>query len=99
MESVTQSLEVSSRAYFLGRKGNPQMADLMQRCEIFVLPSRTEPFGIVVIEAMTCKKPVVATRVGEVPEIIEDGKTGVLVEPDNPEALAAALSGLIRDRD
>ena len=63
-----------------------------------VLPSRMEPFGIVLIEAMACKKPVVASAVGGIPEIIEHEVTGILVEPENPQALTAGLRRVLRIR-
>src|SRR4029079_19216509 len=99
LEALTRSLGIWERVRFLGRKGRPQVADLMQRCEMFVLPSRAEPFGIVLIEAMACRKPVIATRVGGIPEIIEDGQNGILVEPDNPEKLAEAIIRVLKNRD
>ena len=58
---------------------------------MFVLPSRQEPFGIVLLEAGLCKLPVVATKVGGIPEIITDGETGWLVPPGDPTALADAM--------
>ena len=57
----------------------------------FVLPSRVEPQGIVNLEAMAAGRAVVASKTGGVPEIVLDGQTGVLVEPDNAESLAHAL--------
>jgi hypothetical protein len=62
-----------------------------------VLPSRSEPFGMVVTEALACRKAVVASAVGGIPEIIEDGRSGVLVEPDDPGALARALTRMLND--
>jgi glycosyltransferase involved in cell wall biosynthesis len=70
---------------------------LLEGCEIFVLPSRSEPFGIVIIEAMACARPVVATAVGGIPEIVEQEKTGILVEPNNPPALAEGLRRVLTD--
>ena len=99
LEAMARALGIADRVHFLGRKGRPQVADLLWRCEIFVLPSRAEPFGIVLIEAMACRKPVVATTVGGIPEIIEDGRNGLLVEPDNPAALASALVRVLKNRD
>jgi len=64
-----------------------------------VLPSRMEPFGIVLIEAMACKAPVVATNVGGIPEIIQHEVTGILVEPENPGALSAAIRRVLTDAD
>ena len=56
-----------------------------------------EPFGIAIIEAMACRKPVVATESGGIPEIVEHEVSGILVEPDNPAALTAALRRVLAD--
>jgi glycosyltransferase involved in cell wall biosynthesis len=70
---------------------------LLRGCEIFVLPSRFETFGIAILEAMACKKPVVATTAGGMPEIVENGRNGILVAPDDPKALADALVTVLKD--
>jgi len=67
----------------------------MKEAKIFVLASRSEPFGIVILEAGTSGKPVVATKVGGVSEILTDGITACLVPPENPEALATAINYLL----
>ena len=66
--------------------------EIMALLDILVLASEKEPFGRVLIEAMACGKPVVATNAGGVPEIAEDGKTGILVPPKDSRAMAAASS-------
>ncbi len=71
---------------------------LLASAEIFVLPSRWEGLPLVVIEAMFAGLPVVATRVGGVSELVEDGKTGILVPPNHPDALARAIRQLLDDR-
>lgn len=65
--------------------------------DIFVLPSDCEPFGLIVIEAMARGIPVVATNAGGVPELIKHGETGLLVPPQNPDAIAAAVNFLLAD--
>ncbi|MHB8787520.1 MAG: glycosyltransferase family 4 protein [Thauera sp.] len=66
--------------------------------DIVVVPSRwQEPLGLIAIEAAACGKPVVATRVGGLPEVIKDGQTGLLVEPQAPEQLAARVMRLAND--
>jgi len=65
--------------------------------DVFVLPSVLEGFGIVLLEAMALKKPIVASRVGGIPEVVEDGVTGLLVPPGDPKSLARALVRLLRD--
>ncbi|MGQ0834834.1 MAG: glycosyltransferase family 4 protein [Gammaproteobacteria bacterium] len=69
------------------------------RATLFTLPSRREPFGIVILEAAALAIPVVASRVGGIPEIIQDGHSGVLVPPDDVAALAEALHGMLTDRE
>jgi len=98
-EELTQSLGIQNRVKFFGERGRSEVIPLLQGCEILILPSRSEPFGIVIAEAMACKKPVVATKVGGIPEIIEDGKSGVLVEPDNQDALSSAICHILNDLD
>ncbi len=68
---------------------------LMAALDIFVLPSFAETYGLVVIEAMAMEKPVIATNAGGLPEIIIDGKTGLLVEPRNVEAVANAIDKIL----
>ncbi len=67
-------------------------------CDLFVAPTRAETFGTAIAEAMCAGKPAVASRVGGVPELIEDGVTGLLVTPGDPEALAAGIVRLAHDR-
>jgi glycosyltransferase involved in cell wall biosynthesis len=72
---------------------------LMRHLDVLVLPSHQEPFGTVLAEAMAVGTPVVATRVGGLAEVVDDGITGRLVAPGDPGALAAAVLEVLRDRD
>jgi starch synthase len=75
----------------------PDVIQLLTHATVFACPSLYEPLGIVNLEAMACGTAVVASRVGGIPEVVEDGKTGLLVPPGRPEDLAAALNVLLRD--
>ena len=81
--------------YLPGRVGD--VSALLGRAELLVHPARWEGFGLALLEAMLAAKPVVATRVSSIPEIVADGETGLLVPPDDPEALAAAILRVLRD--
>lgn len=70
---------------------------LLRECEFFVLPSRSEPFGIVVLEAMAFGKAVIATRVGGIPEFVTDSSNGLLVPPEDSDALADRIQLLLDD--
>ena len=76
-----------------------EVIQLLTHAVAFACPSLYEPLGIVNLEAMACGTAVVASRTGGIPEVVADGETGLLVEPDDPAALAAALNVLLRDPD
>jgi glycosyltransferase involved in cell wall biosynthesis len=91
-------LGLSDKVDFPGRLPHEQMVAAMQGTDLFVMPSTCqESFGVAAIEASACEVPVVATKVGGVPEAVVDGETGVLVPPFDAERLAEACIGLIRD--
>lgn len=95
LESLRDRLELSSWVVFIGtRRDVPQ---ILRSIDIFVLPSLYEGFGIAILEAMAVGKPVIATRVGGVPEFVIPGETGLLIEPGNVHALADALESLLHD--
>ena len=87
---------VAERVVFLENIPQRQVADLMRQATCLAHAALDEPFGLVVIEAGACRLPVVATRVGGIPEIIPSDEFGALVEADEVEALAAALDDLLR---
>lgn len=74
------------------------IAPFLQRCDALVMPSRWEALGISAIEAMRAGKAVIASRVGGLPELVEDGVTGYLVPPDDAAALAQVIGSAQRDR-
>jgi glycosyltransferase involved in cell wall biosynthesis len=74
-------------------------ARYLQSLDMFVLPSRSEALGLVILEAGLARVPIVATRVGGIPEVIADHELGILVEPDDATALAKAVQHIIADPD
>lgn len=95
MESMAHRLEIQDKVRFLGLRSDVNV--LMQQADILVLPSRWEGLPMVVLESMAAACPVVASTVGGVPEIIEDGVTGWLVPPENPAALAEVLLSVLNN--
>lgn len=76
---------------------HPALMDWMNRADLIVIPSRREGFGLVAAEAMALGRPVVATDVGGLSEVLDDKRTGLLVPPEEPDALAQAIRVLIGD--
>jgi N-acetyl-alpha-D-glucosaminyl L-malate synthase BshA len=72
-------------------------ADLLAAADVFLLPSETESFGLAALEALSCGVPVVASDVGGVPEVVDDGETGLLAPVGDVPAMAAAVLSLLRD--
>lgn len=81
------------RAHLLGRV--PDVAAWLRRAELLVHPVRWEGFGLALLEAMLASLPIVASRVSSIPEIVAEGETGLLVPPDDPSALAAAVNSVL----
>ncbi len=95
IERFARRHALEDRVLLLGSRED--VPDLLAAMDIFVLPSRWEGLPLAVIEAMMAGLPVLATAVGGVPELVEDGVTGLLVPPRDPEALAWALARLLSD--
>ena len=89
--------EIRDNVQFLGRLPDNDVQAWLQRATLFVAPSLYESFGLVFLEAMRYGTPVIGTRVGGIPEVVEDGESGVLVPPESPESLAAAILDLLGD--
>jgi glycosyltransferase involved in cell wall biosynthesis len=70
----------------------------MKAFDLFALTSRYEGFGLVLLEAMAARRPVIATRVSAIPEVVDDGGTGRLIEPGRPDELAEAI-GFFHDAE
>jgi glycosyltransferase involved in cell wall biosynthesis len=95
LEEEACNLGIRGNVKFLGFRED--VPALLQTMDVFVLPSLSEGLPLSVLEAFALQKPVVATSVGGIPEIVRDETTGYLVPPKSPEALAVRIIGLLRD--
>lgn len=94
-EAEARELGVGQDVRFLGRLDS--VASLLQASDLFLLPSQTESFGLAALEAMACGSPVVASRAGGLPEVVEDGVSGILEPVGSVEAMGRRAVELLRD--
>ncbi len=95
LEALARDLAVGERLLLPGRVGD--VGAWLRRADVVVHPARWEGFGLALLEAMLAARPVVASAVSSIPEIVADGETGVLVPPNDVPALASALGELLED--
>jgi glycosyltransferase involved in cell wall biosynthesis len=96
LKELAAELGVRENVMFLGQRSD--MPALLAASDVFVLPSFEEPFGLVFAEALAMKRPVLALANGGAPEVVDHGKSGLLSDPDDHEALANNLATLLRDQ-
>jgi glycogen(starch) synthase len=98
LEDQAQRLGIRERVTFSGWVKHEDIPVFMNEATVVVMPSRwEEAFGLVALEAALMERPVIATRVGGLPEVVVDGVTGILVEKENSERLASAISRLFKN--
>lgn len=97
LERLRAESPVADRIELIGARSQPEVQALMRSAAAFVLPSREEAFGLVLLEAMVGGAPVIASRVGGVPEIIQEGETGLLFDRDDVAGLIAAVASTLSD--
>jgi glycosyltransferase involved in cell wall biosynthesis len=95
LKELSKQLGVEDRIHWLGNVPDPR--SLLQASDIFLLASVGEAFGLVLAEAMACGAPVVGSRSGSLPEVVEDGQTGLLATPLDPKSFADAIERLATD--
>jgi N-acetyl-alpha-D-glucosaminyl L-malate synthase BshA len=94
-EFIAHSQGIQDRVHFLGKQSS--VSEILPLADLLLMPSELESFGLVALEAMACRVPTIATRVGGVPELIEDGVSGRLFPVGDVEGMAAAATELLRD--
>ena len=95
LEALTETLNLSSLVEFIGEVDNYTVVEYLQKMDIFVVPSILESFGVAALEASSCAIPVIASNIGGLPEVVNDGTTGFLVPPCDSESIAAKIIQLI----
>jgi len=95
-EWLAHDLQINEKVHFIGKQ--ERVNELLPLADLMVMPSELESFGLAALEAMACKVPSIATRVGGVPELIDDGVTGLLYPVGNVEDMAAGAVSLLKDR-
>jgi glycosyltransferase involved in cell wall biosynthesis len=99
LKKLVKKQNIEKNVEFLGFISDDEKYACYNSADIFVLPSLEESFGIVLLEAMACRKPVVASNVGGIPFVVADEKTGLLFESNDPEDLAEKIITLLRNRE
>lgn len=97
VEHRARCLNIYEKCSFVGRQ--PNIVDYLSASDVLLLPSEQESFGLAALEAMACEVPVVASRVGGVPEVVDDGQTGFLSEVGDIEKMAEDAARLLADAD
>ena len=96
LRQAASELGIIEQVKFLGRLSHEELLPVLEWADLAILPSRAESFGLAIAEAQAAGLPVVSCRTGAVPEIVEDGLTGWLVEPGDSQAIASALLAAMR---
>jgi phosphatidylinositol alpha-1,6-mannosyltransferase len=108
LEKEVQLRKLNDQVHFLGLFPYEDVLEIYQQADLFILTSRMivdekitgiEGFGIVFLEANACGLPVIGSRVGGIPDAVKDGETGLLVDPENPAEIAAAIKTLMLDEN
>ena len=95
LRNYVEESRLGNEVYFLGFRDD--IPELLRQIDIIVVPSKREAFGIVILEAMAAHVPVIATKVGGIPEIVDHGLTGILVPPEDADSLSKAIKYLMEN--
>ena len=97
LQEYVKELNIKDKVIFLGHCNN--VIEIVAVFDLLAVTSLSEGFSIAIAEAMALGKPVVATRIGGIPDVVEDGKSGILVPAKDPQKMAEAMERVIRDKD
>lgn len=96
-KEITKNSSIEDRVEFLGHIDRPQINELFRKADIFILPSSHESYGMVIKEAASFGVPIITTRVGAIPEIVEHEESALLIPPEDPIAIKDAIVRLLED--
>lgn len=99
LRSLVAEKRLENRVYFAGHLSRSEVAAMMHAADVFVMPSRVEAFGIVALEAWRAKTPAIVTANGGTSEFVQDGSTGVVIDPTDALSLGHAIDCLLTDAD
>jgi glycosyltransferase involved in cell wall biosynthesis len=99
LDMISPSSKLSERIHVIGNQPHGEIYKYLSSADILILPSYSEGLPMVVLEAMACSLPVIATRVGGIPEAVAEGKSGILIEKKNVESLTEAIKYLLTHKD
>ena len=99
LRSIVSDLGLQDNVHFLGGMTQDQIISEMSKADIFLLPSIEEALPVVLMEAQAMHLPVIATAVGSIAELVQDGISGYLIPPRDPETMAQKIEQLLLDHD
>ncbi len=99
LRALATGLGLATRVHFIAPQPHDQLARFYQAADVLVMPSRSETFGLVAAEAQACGLPVVASRIGGLSYVVDDGESGLLVEAGNEPGFATALDRILGDEE
>lgn len=97
IQNIVASHNIETKVHIIGCRPHDEIPKYLSSADIFALPSHTEGLPNVVLEAMACELPVIATRVGGIPEVVEEGRSGILIDKKNVDSLKDAIESLIKN--